>query len=237
MRTGAVTQLTDSRNAYWPDIYGELIVWSEYRNYQRHDIFMYDVSTGEETQITNDSELQTMPSIWGDRVIWLDYRNSEGEDSGECDVYMYDIGTGEETRLTENGYYYETPRICGDTVVWNRFKGMSGGLYAHDIPSGRETLLRDYANEGEIISDFDIDGRDIAYSQYQIVEGDTDSNIYMMTLSGGSSILMVAIAVIGGIIAGAVIAMVLLRKNRVQPNPPEEVQAKNINTGKEVERP
>ena len=55
------------------------------------DIYMYDLSTGKETQITTNQAAQNPPSIYDDKIVWQDKRN-EG-----WDIYMYDLSTGKET--------------------------------------------------------------------------------------------------------------------------------------------
>jgi beta propeller repeat protein len=200
---------------------------------------MYDVATGVERRITNNSELQTLPSIDGERIVWKDYRNTEGEDSGELDVYMYDLQKNKETRLTQDGYYYENPVICGDTVVWIKIKGMSGGLYSYDIPSGKETLLLEYKTERDCISDFDLDGKNIAYSKYDFVNGDQDCNIYMISMADGSDVQIVIVVVIVGIAVGGFLSLAFLRRKKMPRGPKTAGSGNNtektINTGEGVE--
>ena len=187
-----VTQLTNSEHAQCPDVCENYIVWFEYRNYQRHDIFMYNVATGEETQITDDGELQTLPSISGGKIVWVDYRNNDGMDeSGDSDIYMYDIATGKETRLTYAQNHYGDPVISNDIVVWNRNDGMTGGIYAYDLSSGGETLLYtqtlfDYVNF------FDFDQDKVVYTQY--IDG--DSNVYMIELQEFNTSLIFVLVMI-----------------------------------------
>jgi uncharacterized repeat protein (TIGR01451 family) len=40
---------------------------------------MYDLSAGQERQITTDPSDQGMPDIYGDKVVWEDYRNGNGD--------------------------------------------------------------------------------------------------------------------------------------------------------------
>ncbi|WP_095642876.1 PKD domain-containing protein [Methanosarcina spelaei] len=63
-------------------IYGDRIVWTDSRN-GNSDIYMYDLSTHNETQITTRESYDFSPDIYGDRIVWNDYRNGNG------DIYMY----------------------------------------------------------------------------------------------------------------------------------------------------
>jgi len=92
-----------------PAIYGDRIVWLDN---QDGDIYMYDLSTGKETQITNNPSSHGNPAIYGDRIVWEDWRN------GNSDIYMKDLSTGLETQITCNQSYQSYPSIYGDRIVW-----------------------------------------------------------------------------------------------------------------------
>jgi beta propeller repeat protein len=55
-------------------------VYDDYRDGDT-DIYMYDLSTKNETQITTRGSASN-PHIYGDRIVWTDYRN------GNSDIYM-----------------------------------------------------------------------------------------------------------------------------------------------------
>ncbi|MBI4743554.1 MAG: hypothetical protein HY776_01805 [Actinobacteria bacterium] len=46
---------------------------------------MYDISSGKETQLTNDPKDQVNPAISGSKIVWQDNRN------GNWDIYMIDL--------------------------------------------------------------------------------------------------------------------------------------------------
>ena len=71
--TSKETPITTNGSAYSPDIYGDRIVWEDWRN-GNGDIYMYDIATSIETQITT-SGLATKPMIYGDRIAWQDNRS------------------------------------------------------------------------------------------------------------------------------------------------------------------
>ena len=61
-----------------PDIWGDIIVWQDYRN-NNWDIFGYNLTTQKEFQITDDTHDQTNPAISGKVVVWQDNRNANSE--------------------------------------------------------------------------------------------------------------------------------------------------------------
>ena len=104
-----------------PDIYGNRIVWQDSRNGggERYwslsgnwDIYMYDISTQKETQITSNESIQINPAIYGDKIVWQDFRN------GNWDIYMYDLSTSTETQITHNSSDQTSPDIYEDKIIW-----------------------------------------------------------------------------------------------------------------------
>jgi beta propeller repeat protein len=74
-----------------PKIYGGRIVWidskngsyNEYVDDDTYDIYMYNLSSSEKTQITTSGSAAwpTAPAIYGNRIVWDEYRN--GSDNGQ----------------------------------------------------------------------------------------------------------------------------------------------------------
>ncbi|WP_440946860.1 PGF-pre-PGF domain-containing protein [Methanosarcina sp. T3] len=67
-----------------PNIYADRIVWMDRRN-GNWDIYMYDISTSQETQITTNESDQFSPAIYDDIIVWEDLRN------GNRDIYMCNL--------------------------------------------------------------------------------------------------------------------------------------------------
>jgi beta propeller repeat protein len=85
---------TKSGGQIRPRIFGDRIVWGDTRNsdgIDKTDVYMYDLSTKEETRITSNSVTNRggspMPDIYMNKIVWSDDRN------GQCDIYMSEIGT------------------------------------------------------------------------------------------------------------------------------------------------
>ena len=125
--THKVTQITTNGKAYNPAIYGDRIVWENYRLAdESHAIYMYDLSTHKETKISTSGRAYNS-AIYGDKIVWQDYRN------GNDDIYLYDISISREIRITTNKSEQEFPAIYGDRVVWQDYRNVN---YSSDIYMG-----------------------------------------------------------------------------------------------------
>jgi beta propeller repeat protein len=111
----------------FPSIYGDRIVWQDYRNgylgNASWDIYMYDITTSKEIRITTNESWQENPEIFGDRIVWEDGRN------GNRDIYMYNISTRTETQITDDELDNTHPAIYGDKIVWEERRDAGN----HDI--------------------------------------------------------------------------------------------------------
>ena len=137
---GAETPIcTHPAGQYSPAIWGDRIVWTDYRNNagdDNNDIYMYDLSTGQEKRITTALEHQGEPAIWENRIVWSDYRNG----SENVDIYMYDILADVETPICTNLQRQSTPSIWGDKIVWYDFRNY--GIYMYDLYTQTESAVR-----------------------------------------------------------------------------------------------
>ena len=110
-----------------PAIHGNTLVWADHRGDQfSANIFMYDLSTGDVTQITDDNDLQQWdPDVYEHLIVYGDGRN------GNQDIYMYNTYTGEETQLTDDPAIQKNPSIHGRRVVWEDNRDGNWNLYMH----------------------------------------------------------------------------------------------------------
>ncbi|MBI2853109.1 MAG: hypothetical protein HYX84_08470 [Chloroflexi bacterium] len=144
---------------------GSLVVWTDSRNddassrirthppVTNNDIYLFDLSTNQERQITADVGNDSYPVIDDSRIVWI--RSREGR---EADIFLYDVNTGQEVQISNSGYaahdYY--PAISGDRVVWadarisrgntagDVIEGDKSGaaeIYLYDLGSQQERLL------------------------------------------------------------------------------------------------
>ncbi|MGB9939059.1 PKD domain-containing protein [Methanosarcina sp.] len=130
------TQITHSGKAYndHPDIYGDRIVWSDQRNEYGHpDIYVYDLSTQRETQITHSGSALS-PTIYGDRIVWSEGRNNSRN------IYMYDLSTQQETQISQS-LSASSPAIYGDKIVWSDLFIGQSTLFMYDLSTKKETQI------------------------------------------------------------------------------------------------
>lgn len=85
--SGKSRKIVEGGRQYSADIYGSKIVYDDNRN-GNWDIYSFDLSTGKETQITNEPHDQMSPQIYGDNVLYMDNRNSL---NGNWDIYTIRI--------------------------------------------------------------------------------------------------------------------------------------------------
>jgi beta propeller repeat protein len=193
LSTKKQTRITTSGKAINPAIYGDKIVWADGRNngsfnegggsIGNWDIYMYDIPTSKETQITHNASDQERPDIFQDRIIW----NEEGG------IFLYNISTSKETRLTpywwgseegsEGGadYYNGFPYIYGDKIVCD-VETITGNYVSkmYDLSTSKETYLGVFDQSGSPA----IYGNKIVFvDSYSIPRVEYNSDIYMYDLS------------------------------------------------------
>ncbi|MHC1753918.1 MAG: PGF-pre-PGF domain-containing protein [Methanosarcina sp.] len=172
-----------------PVIYGEKIVWEDERNgildeygdIENLDIYMYDLSTSRETQITTNEFEQSEPFIYGDRIVYIDDR------SGNWDIYMYDLSISRETQITTNGLNQELPAIYGDKIVYSDDRN-GGSLDEDDWPVGNwDIYMYDLSTsrETQITTDQSVQAYSAIYDNRIVWEDyrNGNSDIYMYNLS------------------------------------------------------
>ena len=142
--TSIENRITASGSADKPAIYGDRIVWEDWRRgavWENdhsvrfiHDVYMYNISTSKETQITTSGSAGH-PAIYGDKIVWVDSRRG-----GQ--IYMYDISTSKETLISTSGKAY-SPAIYGDKIVWeDRRSGYNNNtIYMYNISTSKETQI------------------------------------------------------------------------------------------------
>ncbi|MDD3856595.1 MAG: Ig-like domain-containing protein, partial [Methanoculleus sp.] len=78
---------TDPNSQERPSISGDYIAWQENRH-GNWDIYLYKRSTGETTQLTNETGKQWLPRVYGNLIAWYD------DSSNRTNIVLYDIAAG-----------------------------------------------------------------------------------------------------------------------------------------------
>lgn len=98
-----------SLNEQAPAISGNLITYLN-----SGQVSLFDLTTSQTTQITNDGfPKTTRPLIAGSNIVYSDSRN------GNVDIFLYDLVSGVETELTTNASDQILTDIDGNTVVYH----------------------------------------------------------------------------------------------------------------------
>jgi len=121
---------TDPKAQSAPAISGERIVWVDLRHGDGQ-LYVYDVLTATELQITTVGSSKSSPVISGHRVAWLDSRN------GSWDIYLYDLTTGNEWQITTDPSNETELDLAEDRLVWTR----NGHVYLHDLATATERRI------------------------------------------------------------------------------------------------
>src|SRR5665647_2261836 len=168
------TRITTSGLAGIPAIYGDRIVWDDWRNKElsqkyngNTDIYMHNLSTHKEIQIT-PSRSAVFPAIYGDRIVWQDDRNRGS------DIYMYNLSTHRENRITTSGSAV-FPAIYGDRIVWSGNRSGNWNIYMYNLSTSKETQI----SKNESACNPAIYGDMVVWSSNR----NGNSNIYMYNLS------------------------------------------------------
>ena len=119
---GTETQLyfNSIGESFTPIIYGSNVVWADSRN-GNSDIYLYNLVTGSETQITTDPNDQINPKIYQDRIVWEDYRNSPNSR-----IYLYPLASGSEVQVSGGASRQRNPAIYGIHIVWQDDRDPAG---------------------------------------------------------------------------------------------------------------
>lgn len=166
----------------FPAIYNEKVLWIDGRNGEtlashqlvEGDIYMYDLSTSEETQLVTNVSADSRPDIFGERLVWEDRRNENS------DVYMYDFMNSTEVQITDNESEQWLPSIYEDRIIWTDYRNgedlLNPDVYMYNISTSEEMQVTD-EEFGQWADD--IYGNNIVFTDSR--NGNYD--IYMFTLS------------------------------------------------------
>ena len=116
-----------------PAIYDNKIIWLD--NYFNGSLYLLDLSTGKEIQITGDPWYSYL-DIYGDKVIW---------NSGGQNISLYNISTNNKTLLPipnlENQGSKDSLTIYGDKIVWRDWSNGYQDIYMYNLSTYNKTQI------------------------------------------------------------------------------------------------
>ena len=176
--TGVLTRLTDDTDGDQrnPDVFGNYAVWQDQRSGD-WDIYMYQIDTQQETQVTDDPAYQSNPAIYGNRVVWQDYRN------GNWDIYLHHITFGlgnafynfdfpvySQSIGNLNAFDQIHPAIYGDYVVWEDYRNGNWDLYLY-------TFINDIVGWPSLILNEDFDQKNASiFEEFVVFQDERDND-------------------------------------------------------------
>jgi beta propeller repeat protein len=99
------------------------------------EVFLYNISNGQTTRITNDTNVDSPPQIADGKVVWASHVVGNSVEPGE--IFLYDIATGVTEQLTNNTLDDSSPRINAENVVWvHKNSDGTTTLFVRDLTDG-----------------------------------------------------------------------------------------------------
>ncbi len=202
LSTKKQTRITRSGIACNPRIYDNKIVWMDGRNggsldesnwpVGNWDIYMYDLSTSKEYQITTNNSKQVDPDIYKDKIVWRDERNMGENYYEKVQVYMYDLSTSTESPLNYEAsahYVSSSPRIYENRIAWMAESvGTNYNVYVYDLATSAITMIGypysiGYSSQPDIYGDRVVwtEGGDPGNSDIMMYDISTETGIQVTT--------------------------------------------------------
>lgn len=134
--TEELTQIANE--AYNPDIHRnnivyEKIMWLQEEPYTLCGIYLYDLTTKKETQITDYIHADFKTAIYGNKIVWV--RSDE-----PSIIYIYDIPS--KKMITANvSDAVSGLDISGNTIVWESKSNEISNIYISDISTQKITQI------------------------------------------------------------------------------------------------
>ncbi|MBI3027386.1 S8 family serine peptidase [Candidatus Woesearchaeota archaeon] len=180
----------------FPAINGTKLVWHDNR-YGNYDIFMYDISSGIETQLTYSLADELYPRIHNDMIVWhaMEYSaNQENYLPGLFPrIYLYNISNGQKRRVISLNSMQMFPSVYNNIIVWMDARnitisgGVSNGvwnIHMYNISNGQEKQLTSSVDTGS--GNPEIYGDKVIWKESRSAGSDLIiSNIFMLDLSTG----------------------------------------------------
>lgn len=127
-------------------ISGNLVAWADNRHADpeisthpsndpeyNNEIYVYNLTTGQEKRITSYPGNDHYPDIEGDKIVWL-----RQEDYIRADVFVYNLETGGESQVSKSRFADFQPSIHEDRIVWVDARVSQGNTSGDTVINGRQ---------------------------------------------------------------------------------------------------
>jgi beta propeller repeat protein len=122
----SITTLNNGMLHQLPKIYGDQIVWQDSVSDTNIGIIrLYNITSGNETQVTDNTSYTTNPAISGNLITYTDC-GSDSSCSSSSAIYVYNITSGTTTRISSLSNYFDFPQLFGNWIVWTNSGSFSG---------------------------------------------------------------------------------------------------------------
>lgn len=136
-------------NGNWPDIDGNIVVYSKYVSSDNYDIYAKDLASNVEFPICTNPKSQFSPEISGNIIVWIDARNAPPSDPSQYAIYAYDLNTHTEFPIrNQTGFKYDFVQIDGNIVVYCKQQSprgpqdpLYGNVYGYNLTTQTEFLI------------------------------------------------------------------------------------------------
>jgi Tol biopolymer transport system component len=121
MATGKEQQITAGpHDAGHPRISGNNLVYQTDRvgGGQLQQIFLYDLKTRTETQISDSNGYHQFPTIYKNNIVWVENHS----DTTASHIDLYDISSHQTRPIVSSPNYVQDPSIYGEIVTWTDFR-------------------------------------------------------------------------------------------------------------------
>ncbi len=154
-------------------IEGDHIVWESDIGIDRDkEIYVYQISTGIKSQLTNNTSSDSWPDVDGDYVVW------EGNEAGGGDIYLHQFSTAATINITNNQNGNFGAHISGDYVVW--VSSNPANVYLYDIRTATTTQITNDSIDNWIPY---IDGNYVVWLKSTAAPGIKDIYLYAIDTS------------------------------------------------------
>ncbi|QGU00452.1 hypothetical protein SYNTR_1858 [Candidatus Syntrophocurvum alkaliphilum] len=124
-----------SYESYFETIWGQSVQHSS-----ASDIWLYDLSSKELTQLTDSNANQVQPTIWKNYVAWVDAQD------GNPDIYLLDLNTDDLSKIARSRDYEVQPALGYDKISWFILSGNVAHLYVQSLTGVEDQEIRVFIN-------------------------------------------------------------------------------------------